>query len=101
MDPSDFYLLVTPLVVVIFVLVILVIFYAEGEEATSKKLKALETQKAKQEKAIGEEVAKLDRMREDNIIDDFAYNRLRRLLTQAETNDAAGGCTRTSPQDPS
>jgi hypothetical protein len=101
MDPSDFYLLVTPLVVIIFVLVILVIFYAEGEEATSKRMNALEAQKVKQEKAIGEEVAKLDQMREDNMIDDYTYDRLRRLLTHAETNDAVDGCTRSPPQDPS
>jgi Tfp pilus assembly protein PilO len=101
MDPSDFHLLVTPLVVIIFVLVILVIFYAEGEEATSKKLKALETQKAKQEKATAEEIAKLDQMREDNVIDDCTYNRLRRLLTHAEMNDAGDGCTRPPSRDPS
>lgn len=84
MIPTDFYFLVLPLGVLVFILASLVLYIARKEEKKEKKLKKLMRtyvrNRLKQEKIFTLELEKLEALLRDKSIDQDTYARLRQIL---------------------
>ena len=84
MDPSQFYLLVLPLGTFVFALAFLVYYYARREEFAQRKLKRLVCtyvkKRLEQKEAMNKELERLERLRENESIDQITFERLKYLL---------------------
>jgi uncharacterized membrane protein YhiD involved in acid resistance len=84
MEVVDFYLLIVPLAIILFILVATVYYYANKAEIAKRKTKKLVQtyikEKAKQKKAMNKELAKIDKLFEDKSIDEETRERLKNVL---------------------
>ncbi len=105
MDPSDFYLIVSPLAALIGILVLSVFYYARREERADAELRqirmefqsgTLDKQEFEQKKkalmqsrAFAEELERLQSLFENQAIDHETYSRLKKIISHAQGNEPA------------
>jgi hypothetical protein len=84
MDASYFYFFILPLGIIVAVLVALVYHFAKKEEIAKKKTRKLVhtyiKERAKQQKTMNKELAKIDKLYEDKSIDKETCERLKNVL---------------------
>ncbi|UCG37014.1 MAG: hypothetical protein JSV64_01690 [Candidatus Bathyarchaeota archaeon] len=104
MDSADFYLIVAPLGVLVFLLTLIGFYYGMREEKQSKELQELRLQlrsgvidksiyqarrrRIKNEEAFARELERLQKLLENNSIDEETYRRLKKLLKRAQMLEA-------------
>jgi hypothetical protein len=97
MEASYFYMLILPLGLIVAGLVAAVYYYANREEIAKKKTKKLVQayikERAKRKAAMNKELAKIDRLFEEESIDEETCERLKNVLivmNTRESEDASG-----------
>jgi uncharacterized membrane protein YraQ (UPF0718 family) len=85
MEASYFTFFIVPLGIIVAILIATVYYYAKKEEITRRKTKKLVQayikEKAKQQKAMNKELAKIDKLFENKSIDKETCERLKNVLT--------------------
>ena len=84
MDAFYFNFFVLPLGILVVVLVVSVYYYANKEETARKKTRKLVQaylkEKVRQQKVMNRELAKIDKLLEDKLIDEETCERMKNLL---------------------